>query len=331
MTSQSCAVEQSTTTTHSKMVDGAAAVFAGSAAGVCSTIVTNPLDTIRVRMSAGRSATGRPHKSLILTARDLCREGLGHAFSRGLGANILASMPSNAIYLPVYHVLRRETTARHVNEQLRPFLCAFGAVACTNVALAPLFLVRTRVQVDDKLRIREVCRQVYRHEGVRGFYRGVATNVLGRVVEEGMFWTIYETLTRITKEGSFADRNFFWASAAMVTLTMTAKMTAVGIAYPYNVVMNHLRTVNKKTGKHDYVRVWPTVCHVYKTDGVLGFYRGLLPQLLRSVVSKATQIYTFELMMFTYAKLSYRRCALSQSPAITPEITESGLRPIESK
>ncbi|KPI85842.1 putative mitochondrial carrier protein [Leptomonas seymouri] len=295
--------------------DNLVSVFAGGFAGVCSTCVTNPLDTIRVRLSSGRAATGKSHKSLWITAKELFNEGPLHAFGRGLGANIMASMPSNAIYLPTYRFLKSELTDMGVNEQVRPLLSAFGAVAATNVTLSPLFLVRTRVQVDDRLTIRQVFTDVMRRDGIRGFYRGTVTNVAGRFVEEGCFWSVYELLKRVTHEGSFGDRGFWWTSVAMVSLTMIAKLAAVSIAYPYNVVMNHLRTVNKVTGKHDYVKVLPTMCHIYRADGFLGFYKGLAPQVLRSLISKATQIYAFELALFTYAQM-YHRKPITVSPEV---------------
>lgn len=305
--------------------DNLVSVLAGGFAGVCSTCVTNPLDTIRVRLSAGRSATGKSHKSLLMTARELFDEGLFHAFSRGLGANIMASMPSNAVYLPTYRFLKNELTELGVGEQVRPMLCAFGAVTATNLTLSPLFVIRTRVQVDDRLTIRQVFADVLRRDGVRGLYRGTVTNVAGRFVEEGCFWTVYELLKRVTHQGTFGERAFWWASVAMVSLTMVAKLAAVSIAYPYNVVMNHLRTVNKVTGKHDYVRVWPTVRHVYRADGFLGFYKGLAPQILRSVISKATQIYSFELVLFTYAQMYHR----SPPPVPAIAIIDAAAEPSE--
>lgn len=309
----------------SKTEDNVVSVFAGGFAGVCSTCATNPLDTIRVRLSAGRAATGKAHKSLLMTARELFNEGLLHAFSRGLGANIMASMPSNAIYLPTYRFLKNELTDMGVSEQARPLLCAFGAVTATNVALSPLFLVRTRVQVDDRLTIRQVFADVMRRDGVRGFYRGTVTNVAGRFVEEGCFWTVYELLKRVTHEGTFGERGFWWTSAAMVSLTMIAKLAAVSIAYPYNVVMNHLRTVNKVTGKHDFVKVLPTMRHIYRADGLLGFYKGLAPQILRSVISKATQIYSFELVLFTYAQMYHRK----PFPVAAETIIDAAAEPAE--
>ncbi|GET87193.1 mitochondrial carrier protein, putative [Leishmania tarentolae] len=309
--------------------DNVVSVFAGGFAGVCSTCVTNPLDTIRVRLSAGRSATGKSHKSLLITARELFSEGLFHAFSRGLGANIMASMPSNAIYLPTYRFLKGELADSRVSESVRPMICAFGAVTATNITLSPLFVIRTRVQVDDRLTIHQVFSEVMRRDGIRGLYRGTVTNIAGRFVEEGCFWTVYELLKRVTHEGSFGERGFWWSSAAMVSLTMIAKLVAVGIAYPYNVVMNHLRTVNKVTGEHDYVRVMPTMRHIYAADGLLGFYKGLAPQILRSLLSKATQIYAFELVLFTYVQMYHHKPLPVPVPCIIDAAAEADRSGVE--
>ncbi|CCW72053.1 unnamed protein product [Phytomonas sp. Hart1] len=302
--------------TNNQVLDNLAPVFAGGLAGLCSTCITNPLDTIRVRLSSGSSATGKSHKSLIRTTRELFEEGILHAFSRGLGANIMASMPSNAIYLPTYHFLKRKMEAYGVNTEIRPMICACGSVMVTNYTLAPLFVVRTRVQVDTKISIRAVFLDVLRRDGPRGFYRGTVTNVLGRFVEESVFWTVYELLKRITNEGTFTERNFVWASAAMLSLTVVGKLAATCVAYPYNVMMNHMRTVNKLTGKHDYVHVGPTIRHIYRSDGILGFYKGLSPQIMRNLISKAAQIYSFELLMFTYARMRAQR----QSPIMADPI-----------
>ncbi|KAH9600783.1 Mitochondrial substrate/solute carrier [Trypanosoma melophagium] len=315
------------TTTHIVFLerrdwDYAVSFLGGCFAGACSTIVTNPLDTVRVRLSASRTATGKAHKSLLYTVKDLFGDGLKHAFSRGLGANMMASLPSNGIYLPTYRLLQRELSYVGVDERIRPALSAFGGVCATNLTLAPLFLVRTRVQVDDNLTIRQVFKEVLRRDGFTGFYRGTLTNVCGRFVEEGLFWSVYELLKRITKEGTFTGGNSFaMASAAMVSLTMISKLTATSIAYPYNVVMTHLRTVNRFTGKYEHTQFFPTVRHIYRADGIIGFYKGLSPQLLRSVISKATQIYAFEVAMYAYYCFSRDSAKIGSSPSVVASTT----------
>nr|CCC47895.1 putative mitochondrial carrier protein [Trypanosoma vivax Y486] len=278
-----------------------ASFLSGCFAGVCSTCATNPLDTIRVRLSASRSATGRPHKSLTYTIRDLLESGLAHAFSRGLAANLMASLPSNGIYLSTYRYLQNQLYYAEVEECVRPAISACGAVSVTNMTLAPLFLLRTRVQVDDSLTIRQAFTDVMRRDGFLGFYRGTMTNILGRFVEEGLFWSIYELLKRLVAEGSFqASGSFLLTSAAVLSLTMVSKVIATAVSYPYNVVITHLRTVNRITGRPEYSKIWPTVRHIYQADGWAGFYKGLMPQLLRSTISKSVQIYAYEVAMYAY-------------------------------
>lgn len=153
-------------------------------------------------------------------------------------------------------------------------------------------------------------------DGVKGFYRGTMTNIAGRMVEEATFWYIYETMKRVTSEGQLVSKkddseqthaasggimSFAKASLGVLGLSSFSKLCGTSISYPYNVVMIHLREVDKATGQHKHTRVLPTVSHIYKADGLNGFYKGLSPHLLRSVMSKATQIYAFELFMSLYA------------------------------
>lgn len=277
-----------------------ASVIAGGFAGVCSTCLTNPLDTIRVRLAASRSATGKSHKSLLCHARELFGSGLVSGFRAGLLPNLMASMPSNAVYLSSYRFLSTELRESNVSHHVVPIAGALGSVFVTNMTLGPMFLIRTQCQVDSSKKMLDVAREVYRHGGVRGFWRGTLTNVAGRFVEEATFWYVFETLKRTTKEGHFEDRNFFFASIAVMGLSGVSKLIGSALAYPYNVVMTHLRTVNKATGVYEHTKILPTIRHIYRADGILGFYKGLSPQLVRSVISKATQIYSFELAMSVY-------------------------------
>ncbi|AAZ11270.1 mitochondrial carrier protein [Trypanosoma equiperdum] len=292
-----------------------ASCLSGCVAGVCSTCVINPLDTVRVRLSVSRSATGKAHRSLLYTVRDLFEGGIVHAFSRGLSANLMASLPSNGIYLPTYRCIKDQLSSAGVNQNVQPAIAACGAVCVTNTILGPIFLVRTRVQVNEKLTVRQTFRDVLKHEGFSGFYRGTMTNIVGRFVEEGLFWSIYELLKRLSNEASFkGSSNFFLTSVAVASLSAVAKIAATTVSYPYNVVMNHMRSVSYVTGKPEYERIMPTIRHIYYQDGIPGFYKGLAPQLLRSTLSKAVQIYSFELAMFIYFS-TVQRPVVSCAPA----------------
>lgn len=278
-----------------------ASIVCGGLSGVCSTIVTNPLDTLRTSLAASRGASGVGEKRIWCHVRAMFANGALNGFRTGMAANLLASIPSNAIYLSSYRLVKDEYTARYgFHAQITPVVAAFCAVFCTNVTLAPFFTLRTRCQLDGAHTLAQTARLMWRHDGVRGFYRGALVNTLGRMVEEILFWFTFENLRHYTAEGTFHDRSILWATFTVLGLSSVSKLLGSCIAYPYNVVMTHLREVNKVTGKHDHTRVGQTIRHVYRADGIAGFYKGLPPQLLRSVISKSVQMLVFESTMHWY-------------------------------
>merc|ERR1711916_347982 len=105
----------------------------------------------------------------------------------------------------------------------------------------------------------------------------------------GTFWFLYENAKRVSQQGDMSQS--------------LAKMIGSGLSYPYNVVMTHLREVDRTTGKHNHNSVPETIRYVYRKDGVAGFYRGCSAHLLRCALSKASQIWVFELVMVSGAAL----------------------------
>jgi len=283
--------------------EGLVSICAGAAAGAVSTVVTNPLDTLRSRMASSREATGVPDKRIVTHIRAMYAEGVLRGASIGLGANMLASMPSNAVYLGMYHNARRQLENLEMNEHLSPIISAWTAVTATNLILAPTFLIRSRCQVDASMTIRRCIEEVIRHDGYRGFYRGTLSNIVGRCIEEGIFWYTYETSKRLTSSGNFNEKHsFLWNSLTVVGLSGVCKTVGSIAAYPYNPVINHMRTLNKHTRQAQFTRIMPTVEYIYRKDGLRGFYSGLSAQLARSIVSKTSQIYVFSLLMASYEK-----------------------------
>ena len=74
-----------------------ASMVAGGLAGMVSTVLTNPLDVMRTRLSASREATGENVKKMRHHFRAMISGGVFRGLTIGIGVNLAASVPSNSI------------------------------------------------------------------------------------------------------------------------------------------------------------------------------------------------------------------------------------------
>jgi len=274
-------------------------VTSGAIAGVVSTTVTNPLDVVRARLQASRVATrgvgGKDFRATLRTMHYSC------GYFCGLGPNLVASVPANAVYLTTYTRLRASlATLRVIPDPLLPPVAALGATGCTGLLLNPLFIVRLRAQLMPGCSTREVIQGLWA-EGCRGFYRGLGAGILGRSCESAVYWTLYEYLKRSGPRtavlapcgGGVSTPE--WAAAVM-SWSSVAKVTAAVLTYPYNVVRTHLWEVDPITLVAQHHTVIKAARYIFRHEGVRGFYAGLTPHILRTIPSTAVTFAVFEVL-----------------------------------
>lgn len=71
-------------------------------------------------------------------------------------------------------------------------------------------------------------------------------------------------------------------------ISAVAKLGATLITYPLLLVKTRMQTVRKGSGTEtQYGSTLDAVAHVYKTEGLLGFYRGMHTKMVQSVLAAA--------------------------------------------
>lgn len=127
-------------------------------------------------------------------------------------------------------------------------LAAATAGVATSTATNPIWLVKTRLQLDrstaEKTRRQyknafDCMRQVVRQEGIKGLYRGLGASYLG-VTESTLHRVLHEQMKIILKRGP--DRNqTFWDRATdlggRIGAAGSSKLLAVLVAYPHEVII----------------------------------------------------------------------------------------------
>ncbi|KAK6455431.1 mitochondrial aspartate/glutamate carrier protein Aralar/Citrin [Scheffersomyces xylosifermentans] len=203
-------------------------ILAGSSAGACQVIFTNPLEIVKIRLQMQGNAkvlkAGEiPHKHLSASqiVKQLGLKGL----YKGASACLLRDVPFSAIYFPTYANLKKlmfgfdPSDPAKKNHRLSTWqLLVSGALAGAPAAFftTPADVIKTRLQVESKqhdVKYRSIAhagRIILKEEGISAFFKGSLARVFRSSPQFGFTLASYELLQNLfplhpplTKDSNF--------------------------------------------------------------------------------------------------------------------------------
>ncbi|DBA83687.1 TPA: hypothetical protein ACH3X1_006230 [Trebouxia sp. C0004] len=154
---------------------------AGGLAGMVATLVTYPLDTLRLRIAVDPSMRGIRGASAALF-----REGSYSAFFRGLTASLIGIAPYMALELASYDLMPSDVPA---------FAKGFTAALFATSICYPLDTVRRQIQLQSvgALGARQALHNILQRDGVPGLYKGFLPNALKNLPNKGVKLATFDT------------------------------------------------------------------------------------------------------------------------------------------
>ena len=288
---------------------------AGAIAGSAGVLITCPLDVVQTRlqssllvpshvttsMSGGGSiamSKSRLGLQLFSYLRYVVHSEGKRGLCKGLLPNLVGIAPSRATYFAVYNK-SKSLYGSHLSlysASLTHLLSALTASWTVSTLTNPLWFIKTRLQLDltacgQRKPLFRVIGDVYRGEGIRGFYRGLSASYIG-ASETMIFFVLYEKL----KSTLLEDHSFSKASQTvdMMVASFASKMVATISVYPHEVARTRLR--EQKTGGV-YNGFIQTLRKVYIEEGWRGLYGGMGAHLTRQVPNTVVMFLVFETIM----------------------------------
>lgn len=303
---------------------------AGGLGGMCGAIITSPFDVVKTRLQSDlfrqkQTSVGLVGDTMVVVARrpigllwhfvetahilrDIAREETPRALFKGLGPTLVGVIPARSINFFTYgngkHVIANNFNNGEENSFVHLGAAAFAGIV-TGTATNPIWVVKTRLQLTASNRVSPILpassgsffggsvsmvRQIFREEGVRGFYKGLSASYLG-VTEGTIQWVLYERLKRLTTgvEGQGGVQEW----AGMLGSAGTAKCVASLITYPHEVLRTRLRQP-LVDGKMKYTGLLQTLRLVIAEEGARSLYGGLSAHLMRVVPNAAVMYSIYE-------------------------------------
>ena len=142
--------------------------FAGGLAGTISSLITAPLEVIKTQLQSSNSI------GLIDVSSQIWKTSGINGFYRGVRPMLFGIIPTRAIYFWSYTTTKNALNSTSLGSSpLTHLLSAFSAGITSNTVTSPIWLVKTRFQLEQKKTYAEIIKTVYKEDGIKGnnYYR----------------------------------------------------------------------------------------------------------------------------------------------------------------
>lgn len=184
------------------------------------------------------------------------------------------------------------------------FLAGAVAGGLATASTYPLDLLRTRFAAQGNERIYtsilSSIRDINRHEGIHGYFRGCSAAVAQIVPYMGLFFATYEMLRLPLKHNSYPIFNILPFGSADAAAGVLASVIAKTGVFPLDLVRKRLQVQGPHRARYvhtnipEYKGVVSTIATIVRTQGVRGLYRGLTVSLVKAAPASAVTMWTYE-------------------------------------
>lgn len=185
-------------------------LLAGTIAGLMTSVATNPIWVIKVRLQLQRagkvlSPGYKPYKGFVDGLRSILREEGMRGFYRGIGPSVWL-VSHGALQFTMYERLKEQL--RDDSDPGKSTSVTHSLVASTasklvaSLATYPMQVARTRMQerfVDGQRygRFHTAFMYIFRTEGIKGLYRGLSANVVRVTPQAAVTFVTYEQILKL--------------------------------------------------------------------------------------------------------------------------------------
>ncbi|KAL0268394.1 UNVERIFIED_CONTAM: hypothetical protein PYX00_010356 [Menopon gallinae] len=272
----------------------------GGMAGVMAVLFTNPLDVVKTRMQLQGELKKRNkydihYKNTLHAFYQIAKNDGIFALHKGIVPAVYYQMCLNGLRLGAYGTASNWGWTKNDKNEVSIFrtiiVSAFAGCLGSFIG-SPFYLMKTHFQSASS---REIAvgyqhnhsgtfsglAEVYRKDGVRGLWRGSVSSLLRvGVGSAAQLASFSKTKELLEKHKIFKSEQSLWNTFAA---SMLAGVVIALFMAPFDVVQTRL--YNQGVDQHGrgllYTGITDCFIKMFKTEGLLGFFKGVFPCYLR--------------------------------------------------
>lgn len=273
-------------------------LVSGSLSGLVARTVTAPLDTIKIRLQITPNIEKRGLPTLIQEM--VHREGW-KSFWKG-------NLPGSMMYIVYggsqfgsYTLYNKWMAAMNLPGPLHSGVVGCLSGVTSSFVSYPLDTLRTRFVANRERQLfqwRRSVRDVWRHEGLYGFYHGCGITMVSLTLATGLMFGTYESVKIYCEKRNGPE----WLDHSAGLLSGVVSKT---LTFPLDTLRRRaqlrgsvrLAMYKQYSHYHKAKGVWQIGQLIFKHEGVTAFYRGLLIALCKSVPTTVISLWCYEIVM----------------------------------
>ena len=176
-------------------------LLAGASAACTATIVTYPLDIIRLRLSIDPTTT-----NMVAVFKNILREEGAMAFAKGLPATCLSIAPYSALNFCAFDLFKQTIPEDIRNEPQGIAMASLMATAVATGSCYPLDTVRRQMQMKSSTATNVVAaaKNIVSNQGVGGLFKGFVPNAVKNMPNKSIQLTTYDVLKKFIARSEVA-------------------------------------------------------------------------------------------------------------------------------
>jgi len=258
-------------------------ILAGSIAGGVEICATYPTEYIKTQLQLSERTNNPPYTGIVDCFRKTVKTHGATGLYRGLSPLLLGSVPKSAVRFLAFELFSnqvREQGAQLTNMQ--GFACGLGAGFVEAVIIVTLMEnIKTKLIHD---RVKDVPQyrglfhgiiQIVKDHGLSSLYKGLSATIMKQCTNQSIRFGVVTSLSNWTHSKH---------SETPLSVPMKGLFGGIGaiISVCLNTPIDVVKTRMQGLEAHKYASFVDCVRQIYRNEGLLAFYKGLLPRLLRS-------------------------------------------------
>jgi solute carrier family 25 phosphate transporter 23/24/25/41 len=278
-------------------------MLAGAMAGAVSRTATAPLDRLKVYLQTHPPQPGE-RNPLMTGIRQLYKTGGVRTFFRGNGLNVLKIAPESGIKFLTYDRCKRAFGAGGRNPDGTPvevsmvnkLLAGGTAGVIAQGVIYPLETLKTRMMSSSGMTAEaqgsgnvmlRVAREMWAEAGLRAYFRGVVPSLVGvfpfAAIDLACFETLKTSYIKYQQAKLPVGEAFSPSTLATLVCGMISGTTGAVAVYPLSLVRTRLQAQGTPGHPTVYTGALDVVRKTFAREGIRGFYKGLVPTLVKVV------------------------------------------------